>query len=52
MAKGFWKRGLCMLLATIPLLGSFIGCAPKEDEIVIDVDSREGLVARSVSRLP
>ena len=36
MAKGFWKRGLCMLLATIPLLGSFIGCAPKEDEIVID----------------
>ena len=34
--KGFLKRGLCLLLVTIPLLGSFVGCAPKEEDVVID----------------
>lgn len=36
MTKGFWKRGLCTLLVAVSVFGGFAGCAPKEDEVVID----------------
>ena len=36
MTKGFWKRGLCLLLVTVTAMGAFAGCAPKEETQVID----------------